>query len=79
MIYCFFLKKESEGQDFQFYPGKLGSRIYENISKEAWNIWKVKQTILINEKRLNMLNVKDRKMLEKEMIKFFFGNNKIVS
>ncbi|MCR3755036.1 MAG: Fe(2+)-trafficking protein [Candidatus Westeberhardia cardiocondylae] len=76
IIYCVFLNKKAEGQEFQFYPGRLGSRIYEHISKEAWNIWKIKQTILVNENNLNMLKIKDRKLLEREMVKFFFSGNK---
>ncbi|MGL9774558.1 MAG: oxidative damage protection protein [Sodalis sp. (in: enterobacteria)] len=71
-IYCTFLKREAEGQDFQFYPGELGKRIYDNISKEAWAQWQTKQTMLINEKKLSMMNVADRKVLEQEMINFLF-------
>ncbi|BAE75311.1 putative Fe(2)-trafficking protein [Sodalis glossinidius str. 'morsitans'] len=71
-IYCTFLKREAEGQDFQFYPGELGKRIYDNISKEAWTQWQTKQTMLINEKKISMMNVADRKVLEQEMINFLF-------
>ncbi|OZI15457.1 oxidative damage protection protein [Sodalis-like symbiont of Philaenus spumarius] len=71
-IYCTFLKREAEGQDFQFYPGELGKRIYDNISKEAWAQWQTKQTMLINEKKLSMMNVADRQVLEQEMINFLF-------
>lgn len=71
-IYCTFLKREAEEQDFQFYPGELGKRIYDNISKEVWAQWQAKQTMLINEKKLNMMNVDDRKVLEQEMINFLF-------
>lgn len=71
-IYCTFLKREAEGQDFQFYPGELGKRIFDNISKEAWAQWQTKQTMLINEKKLSMMNVADRKVLEQEMINFLF-------
>ncbi|CUX96184.1 putative Fe(2+)-trafficking protein [Candidatus Gullanella endobia] len=71
-IFCTFLKCEAEGQDFQFYPGELGKHIYENISKEAWSKWQAKQTIIINEKKLSMMNATDCKLLEKEMINFFF-------
>lgn len=71
-IYCTFLKREAEGQDFQFYPGELGKRIYDNISKEAWAQWQTKQTMLINEKKLSMMNIADRKVLEQEMINFLF-------
>ena len=40
MIHCSHLKKEAEGLDFAPYPGELGKRIYENISKEAFEQWK---------------------------------------
>ncbi len=72
IIYCTFLKRKAEGQDFQSYPGKLGKRIYDNISKEAWAQWQIRQTILINEKKLSMINIADRKLLKQEMIDFLF-------
>ena len=71
-IFCTFLQREAEGQDFQLYPGDLGKRIYNEISKEAWAQWQKKQTMLINEKKLNMMNVEHRKLLEQEMINFLF-------
>ena len=71
-IFCTFLKKEAEGQDFQLYPGEIGKRIYNEISKEAWSQWIAKQTMLINEKKLSMMNVEDRKLLEQEMVNFLF-------
>ncbi|MFT8229801.1 MAG: oxidative damage protection protein [Enterobacterales bacterium] len=71
-IYCKFLKKISEKQDFQSYPGNLGRFIYENISKKAWIKWQNKQTIMINENKLNMLNIAHRKILENKMINFLF-------
>lgn len=49
-IFCTFLNQEAEGQDFQLYPGELGKRIFNEISKEAWSQWMSKQTMLINEK-----------------------------
>ncbi|AHG59851.1 oxidative damage protection protein [Buchnera aphidicola] len=72
IIFCTFLKEKSEGQDFQCYPGKIGEKIYNEISKKAWKKWIVQQTILINENKLNMSNVKDRKKLEKHMKLFLF-------
>lgn len=47
-IFCTFLQREAEGQDFQLYPGELGKRIYNEISKEAWAQWQHKQTMLID-------------------------------
>lgn len=77
MIYCTFLKREAEKQDFQLYPGKLGKHIYETISKEAWTQWQSKQIMLINEKKLNMMNVDDRKILEQEMVNFLFKGHEV--
>lgn len=71
-IFCTFLKTDAEGQDFQLYPGEIGKRIYNEISKEAWSQWITKQTMLINEKKLSMMNVEDRKLLEQEMVNFLF-------
>ncbi len=63
-IQCVYLGKEAEGLDFQLYPGELGKRIFDTISKEAWGEWQKKQTMLINEKKLNMMNMEHRKALE---------------
>ncbi|MCB5228233.1 oxidative damage protection protein [Alishewanella sp. 16-MA] len=71
-VYCQFLKKEAPGLDFQFYPGELGKRVFDNVSKEAWAQWQTKQVMLINEKKLNMMNVEHRKLLEEQMVAFLF-------
>ena len=39
MVKCIKLGREAEGLDFQTYPGELGKRIFENVSKEAWHQW----------------------------------------
>jgi len=67
------LGKEAEGLDRQPYPGELGKRIFENVSKEAWQMWMKQQTMLINEYRLSVIDPKARTFLEGEMLKFFFG------
>jgi len=73
MVKCVKLGKEAPGLDFQTYPGELGKRVFENVSKEAWQMWMNRQTMIINEYRLNPLDPKARKMIEGEMEKFFFG------
>ena len=73
MVKCVKLGKEAPGLDFQPYPGELGKRIFENVSKEGWNQWMSRQTMLINEYRLNPLDPKARKFIEGELEKFFFG------
>ena len=63
-VNCEYLKKEADGLDFQLYPGEVGKRIFDNISKEAFGIWQKKQTMLINENKLNMMEANDRAFLE---------------
>jgi Fe-S cluster biosynthesis and repair protein YggX len=73
MVSCVKLGKEAEGLDAPPYPGELGKRLFENVSKEAWQMWMRQQTMLINENRLSVVDPKARKFLEEEMTKFFFG------
>jgi len=73
MVNCVKLGKEAEGLDMLTYPGDLGQRIFDGISKEAWQGWVNHQTMLLNEYRLSPINPKDRKFLEEEMEKFLFG------
>jgi Fe-S cluster biosynthesis and repair protein YggX len=72
-VQCVKLQYDAEGLDFAPYPGELGKRIYEQVSKEAWRQWLAHQTMLINENRLSPLDPKARKFLEGEMEKFLFG------
>ena len=72
-VHCSKLHKDAEGLDTLPYPGELGQRIFDNVSKEAWQLWLRQQTMLINEYRLSVINPEHRKFLETEMEKFFFG------
>ena len=71
-VFCAHYKKDADGLDFQLYPGELGKRIFDNISKEAWAEWQKNQTMLINEKKLNMMEPTDRQFLETQMEAFLF-------
>jgi len=73
MVQCVTLKREAPGFDRQPYPGELGRRIYDSVSRDAWARWLQHQTMLINEYRLTPVEPKARKFLEAEMEKFFFG------
>ena len=72
-VNCIKLGKEAEGLDTLPYPGELGKRIYEQVSREAWKMWLGHQTMLINEYRLTPIEPKARKFLEEEMEKYFFS------
>ena len=74
MVNCIKLKKEAEGLERAPYPGDLGQRIFDNVSKEAWQGWMGHQTILINENRLSPINPEHRAFLEKAMENYFFGD-----
>jgi Fe-S cluster biosynthesis and repair protein YggX len=76
-VFCEYLKKQADGLDFQLYPGDIGSRIFNHISKQAWAEWQKKQTMLINEKRLNMMDPAAREFLEQQMIAFLSAGQEI--
>lgn len=73
MLFCSKLKQESEGLDSAPFPGPMGDRIFNEVSKQAWSMWLSHQTMLINEYRLSLIDPKSRQFLKEEMEKFFFG------
>ncbi len=74
MVNCVKLGREAEGLDAPPYPGELGKRIFENVSREAWQEWLRHQTMLINENRLNLADPRARKYLAEQMERHFFGS-----
>ena len=72
-VNCVLLRVESEGLGRPTYPGELGQRIFDSVSKLAWQRWLGHQTMLINENRLSPIEPKAREFLEREMEKYFFG------
>jgi Fe-S cluster biosynthesis and repair protein YggX len=74
MIHCVKLGRQAESLEFQPWPGELGVRIFQNVSKEAWQDWLRQQTILINEYKLNPLDQEHKKYLGAQMEAWFFGD-----
>ena len=74
MVQCIKLGKEAEGLERPPYPGELGKRVWESVSKEAWQGWMTHQTMLVNENRLNLADVRARKYLAQQMENYFFGS-----
>ncbi len=72
-VHCVRLQREAEGLERMPYPGELGKRIFDSVSKEAWQEWLRHQTMLINENRLSPMDPKARAFLEQQMEQFFFG------
>lgn len=69
-VFCKKLQQQLEGLDRPPYPGTKGQEVFENISKQAWQQWMSHQTMLINEKHLNMMEPESRKYLQEQMDKF---------
>ncbi len=74
-VNCVKLGREAEGMDFPPYPGALGQRIFENVSKEAWAGWLKQQTMLVNENRLSLADPQARKYLAEQTEAYFFGDD----
>ena len=72
-IYCVKLQQESAAMPKPPFPGELGLQIFSNISQKAWDQWLVHQTMLINEYRLNLMEISARDFLRTELQKYFFG------
>ena len=75
MVQCRKLKKELPGLDMPPFPGPKGQEIFDTISKQAWGEWMAHQTTLINEMRLNMMDLTARTYLAEQREKFFSGED----
>lgn len=73
-VHCVKLDEEADGLDFPPWPGELGRRLYDNVSKQAWQEWLRQQTILINEYKLNPLEAEHKRYLAAQMEAWFFGD-----
>ena len=73
MVSCIKLEREAEGLDFPPYPGPIGQRLFETVSKQAWKAWLEHQKMLVNENRLTLSDPKARKYLLDQMERYFFG------
>ncbi|MYZ43449.1 oxidative damage protection protein [Schauerella aestuarii] len=76
-VQCVKLKREAEGLDYAPYPGEMGTKIWQSISKEAWEEWKSVQTRLVNENRLNLADSRARKYLKEQMERFLFEDGSV--
>jgi Fe-S cluster biosynthesis and repair protein YggX len=72
-VTCARLGYEAEGLEKPPFPGAEGQRIYETVSKQAWQEWLKLQTMLINEHRLTPFEPQARAFLAQEREKFLFG------
>jgi Fe-S cluster biosynthesis and repair protein YggX len=64
IVNCVVLNREAEGLD--------GERIYENVSREGWQQWLERLTMIINENGLNTADKASIEIIEKHMLGFLF-------
>jgi Fe-S cluster biosynthesis and repair protein YggX len=74
-VYCVKLNKELEALERAPYPGELGNKILDSVSKDAWQMWLDHQTMLINENNLNLFEESSQSYLKEQMEKYFFSDN----
>jgi Fe-S cluster biosynthesis and repair protein YggX len=73
VVDCAKLGREMPALDRPPFPGPLGQRIFENISKEAWAMWQQQSVLLINHYGLNLADPNAQQFLMEQMEEFFFG------
>lgn len=86
MVQCVKLGKQAPGIDADDIQGEvaldmiesvgdqeLRQRVHDNVSMEAWELWKIHLTMLMNEHRLNMMDPQTDALIRQQMEAFFFG------
>lgn len=75
MVFCRKYQEELEGLDLPPQPGAKGQVLFDTVSKKAWGEWLKHQTLLINEKHLNLMDMTHRTYLQEQLDKFLDGND----
>jgi len=73
-VFCRKFQQSLDGLDKPPFPGPKGMDIFENISRQAWQEWMAHQTMLINEKKLNMMDLTARTYLTEQRDRFLSGD-----
>ncbi|MCB1866336.1 MAG: oxidative damage protection protein [Chromatiales bacterium] len=73
-VQCVVLGRAAPGLDRPPIPGELGQRVFDQVSREGWQRWLERQTMLINEHRLKVFDPAARAFLERELERFAFGD-----
>ena len=73
MVFCSRYKQEMEGLDEAPFDSDFGNKVYNNVSKKAWQEWVERQKMLMNEYRLQPWTQQAQEFLVEQMDQFFFG------
>jgi Fe-S cluster biosynthesis and repair protein YggX len=77
IVQCVLLKREAEGLDAPPHPGALGQRIYAEVSREGWQKWLERLTMIINENGLSSADPGSIEVIEQHMVGFLFGEGEM--
>lgn len=69
-VFCKKYQQDLPGLDLPPMPGPKGQEIYQTVSRKAWEEWQKHQTMLINEKHLNLMDPNARAYLQQQMALF---------
>ena len=69
-IFCKKYQQELDAMMLPPLPGEKGEELMQNYSQAAWNEWIKLQTMLINERRLDLSEKENRKWLSEQMMLF---------
>ena len=72
-VNCSRYKADLPGLDAPPFPGPRGQEVFETVSAKAWAEWQDLQTMLINEKQLNMMAKEARRYLNEQRDKYING------
>jgi Fe-S cluster biosynthesis and repair protein YggX len=73
MVTCVKFRKLLPGLDTLPWPGELGTRLFENVSAQAWKLWEERQKMILNEYRLMPWQKEAQEIIAKQLEEFFFG------
>jgi len=73
MVQCVKFQKQLPGLDEPPFSNELGKRIFENVSKDAWQLWLEHMKMLVNEYRLNLIDRQAQQLIQQQMEEYFFG------
>jgi Fe-S cluster biosynthesis and repair protein YggX len=71
IVHCRLLKKDLPGLDRQPYRNDLGKRIFEEVSKDAWQQWLKDSVKFINTYRVDLAAPEGQKFMLKQCAIYF--------
>lgn len=69
-VFCKKYQQDLEAMTLPPMPGAKGKELMETVSKKAWQEWLQHQTMLINEKHLNLMDPEARKYLGEQLERY---------